>query len=49
MAENEPTQNDTEETERAEVEGHALDAQDLGPSTPESACLSAVSVVEGKL
>ncbi|HET9168822.1 MAG TPA: hypothetical protein VFN97_05270 [Actinospica sp.] len=46
MAENEPTRNDTEDTEGAEVEGHVLDSQDLGPSTPESACISVVSSIE---
>jgi len=46
MAENEPTPNDTEETEGAEVEGHVLDSQDLGSSTPESACVSLVSAVD---
>ena len=46
MAENEPTQNDTVETEGAEVEGHVLDSQDLGPQNPESACISLVSSIE---
>lgn len=51
MAENEPTQNDTEETEGAEVEGHVLDSQDLGPQASEAsggACVSLVSVVNAE-
>jgi hypothetical protein len=48
MAENKPTQSDTDETEGAEVEGHVLDSQDLGPkgATPESSCISLVSSIE---
>lgn len=48
MAENEPTQNDAEGTEGAEVEGHVLDSQKLGPkdANPESACISLVSSIE---